>query len=61
MIWNHREYETAIGYGIGQYYEKTKGELSKVIKLDYLCDKKWENVDDFKYDGIGPMSRFSTS
>lgn len=52
MIWNHREYETVIGYGIGQYYEKTKEELNKVVKLDYLCDKKWVNVDDFKYDGI---------
>lgn len=52
MIWNHKEYENAIGYGIGQYYEKTKEELSKVVKLDYLCDKKWGNTDAFEYDGI---------
>lgn len=48
-----KKYRTIIGYGIGQYYEKTKIELKKYIELDYLCDKKWETQEAPEtYDGI---------
>ena len=42
--WQGKEYTEIIGYGVGQYYEKTKMELSSIVKLDYLCDRKWEKI-----------------
>lgn len=50
-IWENKKYTRKIGYGIGQYYEKTKEELAKIVKLDYLCDRKWEGNDEVEYDG----------
>lgn len=50
--WQDKKYIQKIGYGIGQYYEKTKAELSKIIKLDYLCDRKWEGNSEKEHDGI---------
>ena len=50
--WKSRNYDQFIGYGIGQYYEKTKKELAEHIKLDYLCDRKWEAVEQKEFDGI---------
>lgn len=52
-----RNYSKVIGYGIGQYYEKTKEELSKIIKLDFLCDRKWDQSDEEEYDGIAVIKR----
>ena len=52
-----RNYSKVIGYGIGQYYEKTKEELSKIIKLDFLCDRKWDQSDEEEYDGIALIKR----
>lgn len=53
-----KKYKTVIGYGVGQYYEKRKAELKEVIKLDYLCDRKWEGKDaPDTYDGIKVMKR----
>ena len=51
-----KEYSEIVGYGIGQYYEKTKTALSKIIKLDYLCDRKWDYREAEKYDDI-PLIR----
>lgn len=49
---DYQKYSNIVGYGIGQYYENTKAELSKLIKLDYLCDRKWEETQQKEYDGI---------
>ena len=52
------KYKVIVGYGIGQYYEKTKSELQKILKLDYLCDKKWESEDaPTVYDDIRIIKR----
>lgn len=51
-----KEYSEIVGYGIGQYYEKTKTALSKIVQLDYLCDRKWDNGAKEKYDDI-PLIR----
>lgn len=48
---------TYVGYGIGQCYETTKEKLSTKIKLDYLCDRKWEGSDVSEYDGISVISK----
>lgn len=56
-IWEDKKYSTFIGYGIGQYYEKTKVELAKIVKLDYLCDRKWEEKDEKEYDSIALIKR----
>lgn len=55
--WNDGKYSHIIGYGIGQYYENTKAELSKYLKLDYLFDRKWEESDKKEYDGIALVRR----
>lgn len=51
-IWKNKKYSEVVGYGIGQYYEKTKLELSRIVKLDYLCDRKWDNNSQTEFDGI---------
>lgn len=56
-VWEDKKYSKIIGYGIGQYYEKTKEELSPILKLDYLCDRKWEESDEKEYDGIALIRR----
>ena len=48
---------TYVGYGIGQCYENTKETLAAKIKLDYLCDRKWEESDVSVYDGIPVISK----
>ena len=55
-LWNGKLYSAIIGYGAGMYYEKTKKELARVLALDYLCDRKWEDSDEREYDGI-PLVR----
>jgi len=57
LILENKNYSTIVGYGIGQYYEKTKVELSQIVKLDYLCDRKWDNSNQTEYDGIPIVSR----
>lgn len=56
-VWRGRNYSKIIGYGIGQYYEKTKERLAGIIKLDYLCDRKWDGTDKKEYDGISVVRR----
>ncbi len=56
-VWRDKKYSAKIGYGIGQYYEKTKEELSKIVKLDYLCDRKWDGSDVTEYDGTALVRR----
>lgn len=46
-----------IGYGTGYYYEAVKSELLKIQKLDYICDKKFDNTSDEIYDGIPIIRR----
>lgn len=48
---------TYVGYGIGQCYENTKDTLAAKIKLDYLCDRKWEGSGVSEYDGIPVISK----
>jgi len=48
---------TYVGYGIGQCYENAKDKLAAKIKLDYLCDRKWEGSDVLEYDGIPVISK----
>lgn len=48
---------TYVGYGIGQCYENTKDKLAAKIKLDYLCDRKWEGTDVLEYDRIPVISK----
>ena len=55
--WNGKNYSRIIGYGIGQYYEKTKEELAGIIRLDYLCDRKWDGTDKKEHDGIPVVRR----
>lgn len=52
MDLNLESYKTIVLYGIGQYYEKVKKELFRLIKPDYLCDRKWETDSCQSYDGI---------
>lgn len=52
-----KKYKVVVGYGIGQYYEKTKDELREIVKLDYLCDRKWEDGHPDCYDGIEIIDR----
>lgn len=53
-----KKYKVLIGYGIGQYYELKKGELGAIAKLDYLCDRKWEQESGVtEYDGIRIIKR----
>ena len=60
-IWEDKKYIKKIGYGIGQYYEKTKEELAKIVKLDYLCDRKWEQNDEMEYNGTKIIRRADLS
>lgn len=52
-----KKYKVVVGYGIGQYYGKTKDELREIVKLDYLCDRKWEEGHPDRYDGIEIIDR----
>ena len=44
-------YGCIVGYGLGQYYEYIKGKIQNRVRLDYLCDMKWEQYGE-QYDGI---------
>lgn len=57
MNLNINEYDCAVGYGIGQYYESIKDTVKSKIKLDYLYDKKWKNNEGMEYDGIPVLSQ----
>lgn len=46
------QYSAIVAYGIGQYFERIKGELSTIVRLDYLCDRKWEKEAITEYQGI---------
>lgn len=37
-----KEYKSIIGYGVGQYCETVKEELFQLVRLTYLCDRKWD-------------------
>lgn len=52
-----KQYKIIIGYGVGQYYETVKDELFKTISLTYIYDRKWEEVQPEKYDGIPTISK----
>ena len=51
------DYNRIIGYGVGQYYETIKTALAEKIKLDALCDKKFDEENIIEYDGIPVVSR----
>lgn len=51
-FWKGKLYSNIIGYGVGGCYENTKAELSAILPLDYLCDRKWEDSEETEYDGI---------
>ena len=44
------KYQYVVGYGIGQYYDYVKSQITPDIHIDYLCDARWEQIGD-KYDG----------
>lgn len=52
-----KEFSRYIGYGVGVCYEKTKAQLAAQIKLDYLCDRQWDNSIVKEYDGIPVLQR----
>ena len=52
-----KQYKIIIGYGVGQYYETVKDELFKTISLTYIYDRKWEEDQPEKYDGIPTISK----
>ena len=52
-----RQYEAVIVYGIGKCYETVKEKLFQCVKIDYLCDRKWENTVLQYYDGIPIIKR----
>lgn len=45
-------YDYIVGYGIGQYYESIKESFSENLKLDAICDKKFEDSGEKEYDGL---------
>ena len=49
--------EEYIAYGIGNYYQAVKQEVSSIIEFNYICDKKFDNVSDTEYDGIQIIHR----
>lgn len=54
---SQRLYKAVIVYGIGKCYEAVKEKLFQCIKIDYLCDRKWENTALECYDGIPIIKR----
>ncbi len=51
------EGKIVIAYGIGFYYEAVKEVVNSFLKIDYLCDKKWDDSDIDSYDGIPIIKR----
>lgn len=49
------EYQYVVGYGIGQYYDYVKSQITPDIHLNYLCDARWEQIGK-RYDGIEVIS-----
>jgi len=45
------KYKCVVGYGIGQYYDYVKKLMPVDIRLDYLCDSRWEQIGN-QYDGL---------
>lgn len=54
---NIQNYENVVAYGIGEYFEKRKREINEALKIDYVCDKKWENSGINSYDGVPIITR----
>lgn len=51
------EGKTVIAYSIGFYYEAVKEAIKRLFKIDYLCDKKWDDSDIDSYDGVPIIRR----
>lgn len=51
------KYKSVIGYGVGEYYERHKSQILQAVKLDYLCDKKWDDTAQTEYDGIAVIQK----
>lgn len=49
------KYRYIVGYGIGQYYDYVKTQITSEVHLDYLCDARWEQIGK-NYDGIEVLS-----
>lgn len=54
---NIQNYQNIVAYGIGEYFEKRKREILDVLRIDYVCDKKWENSGINSYDGLPIITR----
>lgn len=54
---NIQNYKNVVAYGIGEYFEKRKRDILEVLKIDYVCDKKWENSGMNSYDGLPVIMR----
>lgn len=54
---NIQNYKNIVGYGIGEYFEKRKREILEAIRIDYICDKKWENSGINSFDGLPIITR----
>lgn len=57
MKYDTSNYKVVIGYGVGEYYELHKTQIKQIVKLDYLCDRKWDNTTQKEYDGIAVIPR----
>ncbi len=51
------EGKTVVGYGVGFYYEAVKEKAREIMRIDYLCDAKWDDSDIKEYDGIPVLKR----
>ncbi len=51
------EGKTVIGYGVGFYYEAVKDKAREIMRIDYLCDAKWDDSDIEFYDNIPVIKR----
>lgn len=49
------KYQYVVGYGIGQYYDYVKAQIMPEVRLDYLCDARWEQIGK-QYNGIDVIS-----
>ena len=51
------EGKTVIGYGVGFYYKAVKEKTREIMRIDYLCDAKWDDSDIEFYDNIPVIKR----
>lgn len=54
---NIQDYLNIVAYGIGEYFEKRKKEILGTLRIDYVCDKKWEDSGIKSYDGLPIITR----